>query len=147
MSSETTITIIGNITADPELRYTPSGQPAVTFRVASTPRTYDKASGEWRDGEALFLTVTAWRQLAENAAESLRRGMRVVVQGALRQRSYETRDGEKRTVYEVQAEEIAASIRFAAVTVRRTERNGSGQGQPQGAAAGNGQFAGDAPPF
>src|SRR5918999_6527287 len=106
MAGETTVTIVGNLVADPELRFTPSGAAVASFRVASTPRTYDRQSGEWKDGEALFLTCNIWRQAAENVAESLTRGMRVIVQGRLRQRTYETKEGEKRTVYEVEVDEI-----------------------------------------
>ena len=110
MSNETTITITGNVVADAELRYTPSGQPVARFRVASTPRYYDKAAGEWKDGESLFLTCQAWKQLGENVAESVRQGTRVIVTGRLRQRTYETKEHEKRTVYEVEADDVAVSL-------------------------------------
>src|SRR5881398_3885932 len=106
MAGDTTVTVIGNLTADPELRFTPSGAAVASFTVASTPRTFDRQSGEWKDGEALFLRCSIWRQAAENVAESLTRGMRVVVQGRLQQRSYETREGEKRTVIEMQVDEV-----------------------------------------
>ena len=125
--NDTQLTIAGNLVDDPELRYTPSGQPVARFRIASTPRFYDKQSSAWKDGETLFLTVNAWRQLAENVAESLARGSRVIVQGRLRQRSYETKEGEKRTVYEVEADEVGASLRNASAKVLKgleQQRNG-----------------------
>lgn len=124
MAGETVITVVGNLTDDPELRYTPSGAAVAKFRVASTPRTFDKASGEWRDSEALFLSCNAWRQLAENVAETLSRGTRVVVQGRLRQRSYETREGEKRTVVELEADEIGPSLKYATAKVQKVSRGG-----------------------
>src|SRR5215467_8021035 len=113
MAGETVITVVGNLTADPELRFTPSGAAVANFTVASTPRTYDRQTNEWKDGEALFLRASIWRQAAENVAESLTRGARVVVTGRLRQRSYETKDGEQRTVVELDAEEIGPSLRWA----------------------------------
>ena len=113
MAGETVITLIGNLVDDPELRFTPSGAAVASFRIASTPRTYDRASGEWKDGETLFLSCSAWRQLGENVAESLTRGARVIVSGRLKQRSYETREGEKRTVYEVDVDEVGPSLRSA----------------------------------
>jgi single-strand DNA-binding protein len=125
---DTPITIVGNLVADPELRFTPSGQPVATFRVASTPRHMDQETKEWKDGESLFLTVTVWRQAAENVAESLQRGMRVVVTGRLKQRSYETKEGEKRTVYEVDADDVGPSLRNASAKVTRAERTGGGGG-------------------
>ncbi|SRR5690554_451084 len=128
MAGDTVITIVGNLTDDPELRFTPSGAPVANFRVASTPRTFDRQSGEWKDGEPLFLNCSAWRQMAENVAESLERGMRVVVQGRLRQRSYETREGEKRTVFELAADEVGPSLRYATAKVTRTQRSGGGFG-------------------
>jgi len=146
MSSETQITLAGNLADDPQLRFTPQGQAVISFRVASTPRTFDRQANTWHDGDALFLTVTAWRQLAESAAESLQRGSRVIVQGNLRQRSYDTRDGDKRTVYEVQAEDIGASLKFASVTVRKTDRGNGSHRQPQTVPAGSGQLTGE-PPF
>ncbi|MGH8880012.1 MAG: single-stranded DNA-binding protein [Stackebrandtia sp.] len=135
MAGETVITVVGNLTDDPELRYTPSGAAVAKFRVASTPRTFDKQSGEWKDGEALFLSCNAWRQLAENVAESLSRGSRVVVQGRLRQRSYETREGEKRTVYELEADEIGPSLKYATAKVQKVSRGGGGGGGRSGGAA------------
>ncbi|GAA4914176.1 single-strand binding protein [Stackebrandtia albiflava] len=128
MAGETVITVIGNLTEDPELRYTSSGAAVAKFRVASTPRTFDKASGEWRDGEALFLSCNAWRQLAENVAETLSRGSRVIVQGRLRQRSYETREGEKRTVFEMEVDEVGPSLRYATAKVQKVSRSGGGGG-------------------
>jgi single-strand DNA-binding protein len=133
MAGETVITLIGNLVDDPELRFTPSGAAVASFRVASTPRTYDRASGEWKDGETLFLTCSAWRQLGENVAESLTRGSRVIVQGRLKQRSYETREGEKRTVFEIDVDEVGPSLRSATAKVTRTTRSGGGSfGQGQG---------------
>lgn len=126
---DTQITITGNLVDDPELRYTPAGQPVAKFRIASTPRFFDKQANEWKDGDGLFLSCNAWRQLAENAAESLRKGMRIIVTGRLRQRSYETREGEKRTVYEVEVDDIGPSLRNATAKVMRAER-----GKPQGSA-------------
>jgi single-strand DNA-binding protein len=128
MAGETITTVIGNLTAEPELRFTPSGAAVASFTVASTPRTFK--NGQWEDGEALFLRCNAWRQMAENAAESLTRGTRVIVQGRLKQRSFETREGEKRTVVELDVDEIGASIKFKQVTVREAERSGGTQ-QPQ----------------
>ena len=132
MAGETVITLIGNLVDDPELRFTPSGAAVASFRVASTPRTYDRASGEWKDGDTLFLTCSAWRQLGENVAESLTRGSRVIVQGRLKQRSYETREGEKRTVFEIDVDEVGPSLRNATAKVTRTTRSGSGGGFGQG---------------
>ena len=125
MANDTQITLVGNLVDDPELRFTPSGAAVAKFRVASTPRYLDKQSGEWKDGEGLFLTVNCWRQLAENVAESLTRGARVIVQGRLRQRSYETKEGDKRTVYEVEAEEVGPSLRLATAKVNKTSRGGA----------------------
>jgi single-strand DNA-binding protein len=122
------ITICGNLVSDPELRYTPSGQAVANFRIASTPRYKDQQSGEWKDGEGLFLTCNVWRQAAEHAAESLQRGMRVIVQGRLKQRSYETREGEKRTVYEVEVDDFGPSLKNATAKVEKAQRQG---GQPQ----------------
>jgi single-strand DNA-binding protein len=127
-SGDVPITIAGNLTADPELRYTPTGQAVANFTVASTPRYLDKASNEWKDGDTLFLRCNVWRQAAENVAESLQRGMRVIVTGRLRQRSYETREGEKRTVYEVEVDDIAPSIRTASAKVTKSNRSGAGGG-------------------
>ncbi|MGH3344618.1 MAG: single-stranded DNA-binding protein [Carbonactinosporaceae bacterium] len=125
-SGETVITVVGNLTDDPELRFTPSGAAVANFTVASTPRFYDRQSGEWRDGDALFLRCSVWRQSAENVAESLQRGMRVVVQGRLRQRSFETREGEKRTVIELEVDEVGPSLRYATAKVTKTSRVASG---------------------
>jgi single-strand DNA-binding protein len=122
-AGDTQITISGNLTADPEIRYTPTGQAVAKFTVASTPRFLDKTTNEWKDGDALFLTCNVWRQAAENTAESLMRGMRVIVQGRLRQRSYETREGEKRTVYEVEVDDVGPSLRNATAKVMKAERN------------------------
>ena len=128
MAGETTITIVGNLTDDPELRFTPSGAAVAKFRIASTPRTLDRQSGEWKDGEPLFLACNIWRDAAEHVAESLQRGARVIVQGRLRQRSYETREGEKRTVYELEVDEIGPSLRYATAKVQRMSRSGGGSG-------------------
>ncbi len=135
MAGETTITLVGNLTDDPELRFTPSGAPVANFRVASTPRTFDRQSGEWRDGDPLFMSCTVWRQMAENVAESLQRGTRVIVTGRLRQRSYETRDGQQRTVVEVDVDEIGPALRYATAKVTKTQRSGGGFGGGGGAAA------------
>jgi single-strand DNA-binding protein len=125
-AGDTQITIIGNLVGDPELRYTPTGQAVATFRVASTPRFMDRTTNEWKDGDSLFLSCNVWRQAAENVAESLQRGMRVIVSGRLRQRSYETKEGEKRTVYEVEADEVGPSLRNASAKVTRSSRSGGG---------------------
>jgi single-strand DNA-binding protein len=157
MAGDTQITVVGNLVDDPELRFTPSGAAVANFRIASTPRTFDRQSNEWKDGEALFLSCSVWRQAAENVAESLQKGMRVIVQGNLRSRQYETREGEKRTVFEIQVDEVGPSLRYATAKVTRTQRQGGSpygggqgssgpsdndpwatpaQGQPQGAAQG-----------
>jgi single-strand DNA-binding protein len=128
MAGETPITVVGNLTADPELRFTPSGAAVANFTVASTPRTFDKQSNEWKDGEALFLNCSVWRQAAENAAESLTRGMRVIVSGRLKARSYETREGEKRTVFEIDVDEVGPSLKYATAKVTKTTRSGGGGG-------------------
>ncbi|MCW2505900.1 MAG: ssb [Actinomycetia bacterium] len=128
MAGDTVITLVGNLVDDPELRFTSSGAAVAKFRLASTPRTFDKTSNEWKDGESLFLTCNVWRQAAENVAESLQRGMRVIVQGRLKQRTYETREGEKRTVYEVEVDELGPSLRSATAKVNKTTRSGSGGG-------------------
>ncbi len=141
MAGETTITVIGNLTDDPELRFTPSGAAVAKFRVASTPRTLDRASGEWKDGEPLFLACSVWRQAAENVAESLQRGSRVIVSGRLRQRSYETKEGEKRTVYELEVDEIGPSLRYATAKVQKMSRSsggGGGYGSSSGGSGGGG---------
>lgn len=124
--TDTVITVIGNLTADPELRFTPSGAPVANFTVASTPRTFDRQTNEWKDGEALFLRCSIWRDAAENVTESLKKGTRVIVQGKLKQRSYETREGEKRTVVELEVDEIGPSLRYATAQVNRTQRGGGG---------------------
>ncbi len=170
MAGETVITVVGNLTADPELRFTPSGAAVANFTVASTPRTFDRQSGEWKDGEALFLRCNVWRQPAENVAESLTRGMRVMVSGRLRQRSFETREGEKRTVVELEVDEVGPSLRYATAKINKVSRGtggggggfggggggsapsgggGGGYDDPWGSApaAGGGQAADDEPPF
>src|ERR1700712_4159041 len=128
MAGETVITVIGNLTNDPELRFTPSGAAVASFTVASTPRVMDRQSNEWKDGDTLFLNCSIWRQAAENVAESLQKGMRVVVQGRLKQRSYETREGEKRTVVELDVEEVGPSLKYATAKVARVQRSGGGGG-------------------
>ena len=170
MAGDTTITVVGNLTADPELRFTPSGAAVANFTVASTPRIYDRQSGEWKDGEALFLRCNIWREAAENVAESLTRGSRVIVTGRLKQRSFETREGEKRTVFEVEVDEIGPSLRYATAKVNKASRSGAGGGgfgggggsrqapapqassggdDPWGSAPASGSFGGgdDEPPF
>lgn len=168
---DTTITVVGNLTADPDLRFTPSGAAVANFTVASTPRIYDRQSGEWKDGDALFLRCNIWREAAENVAESLTRGSRVIVTGRLRQRSFETREGEKRTVYEVEVDEIGPSLRYATAKINKVSRGGGGGGfggggggmqspaaaspggapaeDPWGSAPASGSFGGadDEPPF
>ncbi|UOZ08941.1 MULTISPECIES: single-stranded DNA-binding protein [unclassified Amycolatopsis] len=138
MAGDTVITVIGNLTSDPELRFTPSGAAVANFTVASTPRTLDKQSGEWKDGEALFLRCNIWRQAAENVAESLTRGARVVVQGRLKQRSFETKEGEKRTVVELEVDEIGPSLRYATAKVNKVSRGGGGGGDFGGGGGGGG---------
>jgi single-strand DNA-binding protein len=133
--NETTLTITGNLVDDPELRFTPSGQPVAKFRIASTPRYLDKTANEWKDGDSLFLTCNVWRQAAENAAESLTRGMRVIVTGRLKQRSYETKEGEKRTVYEIEVDDVGPSLRNASAKVQKMARSGGGNGGQAAAAA------------
>jgi single-strand DNA-binding protein len=156
MAGDTIITVVGNLTADPTLTFTPSGAAVANFTVASTPRTLDKASGEWKDGEALFMRCNIWRQPAENVAETLTRGMRVMVQGRLRQRSYETREGEKRTVVELEVDEVGPSLRYAKAAVTKTgngeggNRSAGGRGHDNGPAAlppGSGGVVDDEPPF
>src|SRR5580693_9242279 len=142
-AGDTQITIAGNLVEDPELRFTPAGQAVARFRVASTPRFRDNTTGEWKDGDSLFLTCNVWRQAAENTAESLTRGMRVIVSGRLRQRSYETKEGEKRTVYEVEVDDVGPSLRNASAKVNRAARsNGNGAGNGPGNGPGNGQGQG-----
>jgi single-strand DNA-binding protein len=173
VAGDTIITVVGNLTADPELRFTPSGAAVANFTVASTPRIYDRQSGEWKDGEALFLRCNIWREAAENVAESLTRGSRVIVQGRLKQRSFETREGEKRTVVECEVDEIGPSLRYATAKVNKASRSGGGGGgfgssgggqrgggaaggseakpadDPWGSAPASGSFSGsdDEPPF
>jgi single-strand DNA-binding protein len=136
MAGETVITVVGNLVDDPELRFTPSGAAVAKFRVASTPRIFDKQTSEWKDGDGLFLTCSVWRQAAENVAESLQRGMRVIVQGRLKQRSYEDREGVKRTVYELDVDEVGPALSRATAKVTKTTGGGGGQ---RGGYAGGGQ--------
>jgi single-strand DNA-binding protein len=150
MAGETVITVVGNLVDDPELRFTPSGAAVANFRIASTPRTFDRQTNEWKDGDALFLSCSVWRQAAENVAESLTKGMRVVVQGRLKQRQYETREGEKRTVVELEVDEVGPSLKYATAKVNRTSRGGgggygdggSGGGDPWAQPSGGGQGGG-----
>jgi single-strand DNA-binding protein len=143
MAGETTITVIGNLTNDPELRFTPSGSAVANFTIASTPRTFDRQSNEWKDGETLFLRAAVWREAAENVAESLTKGMRVIVTGRLKSRSYETKEGEKRTVIELEVDEIGPSLRYANAKVNRTQRSGGqGGGGFGGGNSGGGGFGG-----
>src|SRR5271154_5176464 len=145
-AGDTQITIAGNLVDDPELRFTPAGQPVARFRVASTPRFLDKNTNEWKDGDSLFLTCNVWRQAAENVAESLTRGMRVIVSGRLKQRSYETKEGEKRTVYEVEVDDVGPSLRNASAKVNRAARTGGaggGYGQSSGGQGGGGGGGGN----
>lgn len=155
---DTQITVVGNMVADPELRFTPSGAAVASFRIASTPRVYDRQSNEWKDGDSLFLTCNVWRQYAENVAESLQKGMRVIVTGRLKQRSYETREGEKRTVFEVEVDDVGPALKNARASVNRVARDGGGNyGSGSGGGGGfNGGAADDpwatpppseAPPF
>ena len=136
MAGDTVITVVGNLTADPELRFTPSGAAVANFTVASTPRTFDKNSNEWKDGEALFLRCSVWRQAAENVAESLHKGYSVIVQGRLKQRSYETKEGEKRTVYELDVDEVGPSLRWATAKVTKASRGGGGSSGGYGGGSG-----------
>lgn len=137
MAGETVITVVGNLTADPELRFTPAGAAVANFTVASTPRTFDRQSNEWKDGDALFMRCNIWREAAENVAESLTRGSRVIVSGRLRQRSYETREGEKRTVVELEVDEIGPSLRYATAKVNKANRSGGGGGGGSNAGSGS----------
>lgn len=155
-AGDVNITVVGNLVADPELRFTPSGAAVANFRIASTPRVLDKATNEWKDGESLFLTCNVWRQYAENVAESLQKGMRVIVTGRLKQRSYETREGEKRTVVELDVEDVGPALRNATAKVNRVQRDGGGFGGGSAASApaddpwASGPSAGagfDEPPF
>jgi single-strand DNA-binding protein len=151
MAGETVITVVGNLTADPELRFTPSGAAVANFTVASTPRNFDRQSGEWKDGDALFMRCNVWRQAAENVAETLTRGMRVMVSGRLRQRSFETREGEKRTVVELEVDEVGPSLRYATAKVNKVSRGsggggfGGGSGGGSGSGGGGGGYGGSAP--
>ena len=150
MAGDTTITIVGNLTNDPELRFTPSGAAVASFTVASTPRSFDRQANEWKDGETLFMRCSIWRQAAENVAESLQRGMRVVVTGRLKSRTFDTREGEKRTVIEMEAEEIGPSLKYATAKVNRTTRSGgeggfgSGGGSASGGSSGSSGGGGSA---
>jgi len=145
MAGETTVTVVGNLTSDPDLRFTPAGSAVANFTVASTPRVFDRESGTWRDGDAMFLRCSLWRQYAENVAESLVRGTRVIVHGRLRQRSYDTKEGEKRTVTELEVDEIGPSLRYATAKVTKLSRATGGEGD--GAWAPEPVGAGDNPPF
>jgi single-strand DNA-binding protein len=145
VAGDTTITVVGNLTADPELRFTPSGAAVANFTVASTPRIFDRQSSEWKDGEALFLRCNIWREAAENVAESLTRGSRVIVTGRLKQRSFETREGEKRTVYEVEVDEIGPSLKYATAKVNKASRSGGGGGGFGGGNGGGGGGGGSRP--
>jgi single-strand DNA-binding protein len=141
MAGETTITLVGNLTADPELRFTPSGAAVANFTVASTPRTFDRQTNEWKDGDAMFISCAVWRQAAENVAESLQKGMRVIVQGRLKSRSYETREGEKRTVFEIDVDEIGPALKYATAKISRNA--GGGQGGGGGYQGGGGSQGGN----
>src|SRR6476646_3497642 len=145
MAGDTVITVVGNLTADPELRFTPSGAAVASFTIASTPRQFDRNTNEWKDGEALFLRCSIWCQAAENVAESLQRGMRVVAQGRLKQRSYETREGEKRTVVEMEVDEVGPSLRYATAKVNRTQRGSSSGGGFGSSGSDGGGSSGGAP--
>jgi single-strand DNA-binding protein len=148
-AGDTPITVVGNLVADPELRFTSAGQPVATFRVASTPRIMDRQTNEWKDGDSLFLTCNVWRQAAENVAESLQRGMRVIVTGRLKQRNYETKEGEKRTVFEVEVDDVGPSLRNASAKVNRASRGGGeggfgggGGNRPASSGGGGGSYSG-----
>jgi single-strand DNA-binding protein len=145
MAGETVITVVGNLTADPELRFTPSGAAVANFTVAATPRTFDRQSGEWKDGDALFMRCNVWRQAAENVAETLTRGMRVMVSGRLRQRSFETREGEKRTVVELEVDEVGPSLKYATAKVNKVNRDSGGGGFGGSGGGGGGGYSGGAP--
>jgi single-strand DNA-binding protein len=142
MAGDTVITVVGNLVDDPELRFTPSGAAVANFRIASTPRIYDRQSGEWRDGDTLFLSCSVWRQAAENVAESLQKGMRAIVQGRLKSRQYETREGEKRTVFEIDVDEVGPSLRSATAKVAKTTRSGAGGGWQGGGGGASGSGGG-----
>ena len=153
MAGETQITLVGNLTADPELRFTPNGAAVANFTVASTPRNFDRQTNEWKDGEAMFINCSVWRQYAENVAETLSKGSRVIVQGRLKARSYETREGEKRTVFEVDVEEVGPALRYATAKVTRTSGGGGGGGgnwqgnQNQGSQGAQGSNSGSQDPW
>jgi len=147
MAGETVITVVGNLVDDPELRFTPSGAAVANFRIASTPRTFDKQTNDWKDGDALFLSCSVWRQAAENVAESLQKGMRVVVQGRLKSRQYETREGEKRTVFEIDVDEVGPSLKYATAKVTRAQRSGGGGGYGGGAPQGGANQSGGEDPW
>lgn len=147
MAGETQITLVGNLTADPELRFTPNGAAVANFTVASTPRNFDRQTNEWKDGEAMFINCSVWRQYAENVAETLSKGSRVIVQGRLKARSYETREGEKRTVVELQVDEIGPSLRYASARVERTQRGSGRAPGPATDAWTAGPASSDEPPF
>jgi single-strand DNA-binding protein len=142
MAGETIITMVGNLVDDPDLRFTPSGAAVANFRIASTPRTFDKQTNEWKDGDTLFLSCSVWRQAAENVAESLQRGMRVIVTGRLKSRSYETREGEKRTVFEIDVDEVGPSLKSATAKVTRASRSGSSDGGGSSYSGGGGGYGG-----
>ena len=144
MAGETTLTIVGNLVDDPDLRFTPSGAAVANFRIASTPRTFDRQSNEWKDGETLFLSCAVWRQAAENVAESLQKGMRVLVTGRLKSRTFETREGEKRTVFEIDVDEVGPSLRSATAKVTRASRSGGGD---SGGFSGGGSNSSSADPW
>ena len=141
------ITMVGNLVADPELRYTPNGAAVANFRIASTPRVFDRQSNEWKDGEALFMSCSIWREAAENVSESLQRGSRVIVTGRLKSRSYETKEGEKRTVTELEVDEVGPSLRYATAKVNKTQRSGGGGGYSGGGQGGGGQQGGGDDPW
>ena len=143
MAGETTITVVGNLVDDPDLRFTPSGAAVANFRIASTPRTFDRQTNEWKDGETLWLGCAVWRQAAENVAESLQKGMRVIVQGRLKSRSYETREGEKRTVFEIDVDEVGPSLKSATAKVTKASRSGG----PDSSGGGSNYGAGNSDPW
>ena len=147
MAGETSITVVGNLTNDPELRFTPSGQAVANFTIASTPRVYDRQSNEWKDGETLFLRASVWKEAAENVAETLTKGMRVIVSGRLKPRSYETKEGEKRTVIELEVDEIGPSLRYANAKVNRTQRGNTGNSGSGGGQWGGNQTGGQTDPW
>ncbi|QPK94118.1 single-stranded DNA-binding protein [Actinomyces sp. zg-332] len=147
MAGETTVTIVGNLTADPELRFTPSGAAVASFIVASSTRTFDRARGEYRDGDTLFMRCSVWNGAAENVTDSLSKGMRVIVRGRLTQRSYETREGERRTAFEIRVEEVGPSLRYATAEVKRSSRGGGDYSSPDNGYAANGSVPAEATPM